>query len=194
MSKVTRFGIFVVSLLSLCGALGLSAQAVTWQNTGATSFTASGAPGTVTATGSSLSCGTVHVTGTVPATTTGTVFRSSGTMSFTGCTMAGSPTTADCSYTLTGTAQVGVGMGSTITGTTDVTCDNYISGTKLCHAEGTAHGLYSNTQPAFVVATTTDSVTYTGANCPVGSNDRVHLAGRTQTSTSANPPTITRIP
>lgn len=192
MGKTTRLCVLVVSLLSVLGGLASSAAAVHWHNSGSTTFTGSGAAGTLSVTGITVSCSTAHATGTVPVTTTGTVFRSNGTVSFTGCTVAGSPWTLDCSYVMTGTAQDGVGMGSIITGTTDITCDSYSSNVKLCHAGGTINGSYSNTVPAAATLNTGGSVIYRGANCPVGDGDLAHLSPKTSNSTSANPPTITR--
>lgn len=192
MSKAIRLRVFIVSLLSVLGALTSSAGAITWHNSGATTFTGTGNGATFETTGLQLSCTGSDVTGTVPATTSGALFRSSGTLTFTGCTAAGSPATSECSYTLTGTMQDGTGMGSVITGFMDVTCNTYISNTPFCHTAGTVSGSYSNTVPAAVTSSTGGSLIVRGANCVGGTGDLIHLSPRTITSKSTNPPTITR--
>jgi hypothetical protein len=187
MSRISRFVVLGTALASLCGVMSATAGAVTWTNDGATAFTATGGVGTLSSTGVNIACGGADASGTAPASSTAATYLVSGTIGFTSCTAAGSPATIDCAYTLTATAVTQ----PTVSGTADVTCGLYISGTKLCHIEGAVPGTYTNETGVLTVATSSTGLRLTGGSCPVGSNDLGHLTALTFTIPGSKP-TITR--
>jgi hypothetical protein len=198
MSKLSRLAVLVVGLMSLFGVLSSSAGAVTWDNSGSTAFTATSGAGTLSATGASLSCSGATASGTAPDSTVGVIYSVSGTATFDGCRLSNIVTTVDCGYTLTGATQDGAGMGSTITGTVDVTCDIAQFNTKLCHIEGSLPGSYVNNTPGVLnIGTNASGLTLTNGpagSCPLGNGDTGHLTALTFVVTSAGSPTITRTP
>jgi hypothetical protein len=163
---------------------------------GATTFTATAGAGTLSSTGASLGCQTADATGDAPITTVNNVYSVHGTVTFTTCVLSGISTHVDCSYTLTGAALDGGNvMGSVVTGNVDVTCDVSQFGTKLCHIEGSTPGTYTNSTPGVLTVATSNTLTTTNGpvgSCPLGNGDKGHLTNLTFTTTSANPPTITR--
>lgn len=195
MSRISRFVVLVTALVSLFAVFSSTAGAVTWTNDGSTNFTATGGIGTLSVTGTGgsviINCSAAGTaTGDAPRHSAANTYTAAGTIIFGTCFAAGSPATIDCGYTLTATTLVG----TIVTGNADFTCGLYISGTKLCHIEGTAHAQYVNPHPGpngtFAV-TASDKVTSTGASCPaVGEG---HLTPLSFQTTSASPPTITRI-
>lgn len=186
MSRISRLVVLATALASLCGTLSSTAGAVTWTNDGATSFTATGNPGTWSSTGVSTSCLGADVSGTAPASSTATTYLVSGTVILTSCVFAGSPSSIHCNYTWTATTVVQ----PIVTGNVDWTCGIYISNTKLCHLHGVDHVVYTNEAATWTF--TTSIWRTTGANCPYGSNDSLHVPHMHFRITSANPPTITR--
>jgi hypothetical protein len=197
MSKLSRLAVLVVGLMSLFGVLSSSAGATTWDNSGATAFTASSGPGTLSATDVVLSCSGSTATGTAPATAIGLTYSVSGTATFNGCKMSNITTVVDCAYTLTGTTQHGTGMGSIITGSVGVTCDVAQFGTKVCHIEGSVPGSYVNSTPGVLnIATAASGLTLTNppvGSCPLGNGDAGHLTPLSYTVESpGGSPTITK--
>ena len=195
MSRMTRLAVLALGLVSVLGTLSASAGAVTWDNSGGTAFTATAGAGTLSSTGASLGCLSATGTGTAPVSTVGAFYSVSGTATFNSCVLSGITTSVACGYTLTGTAQDGTGMGSVITGSVDVTCDVTQFSTKLCHIEGSTSGTYTNNVPGVLTIATSNTLTLTNGGagtCPLGNGDKGHLTHLTFTTTSANPPTITR--
>jgi hypothetical protein len=196
MSKITRLAVLVVGLMSLFGIMSATAGAVTWHNTGATTFTATSGAGTLSSTSAALNCGNATGTGTAAALFVGTTYAVSGTATFGSCFLSGITTTVDCGFTLTGTSQPVTRVSTT--GSVDVTCDVSQFGTKLCHIEGSVHGTYTRTAGAgdgVLTLSTGGSLNTTNppsGSCPLGNGDRAHLSELTFTTTSANPPVIHR--
>jgi len=193
MSRIMRFAVLVASLMSLFAVMSSTAGAVTWHNSGSTTFTATAGAGTLSSTGASLACTSASGTGTAPASTVGVTYSVSGTATFSGCTLSGISTGVDCGYTLTGTSQ----SGSVTSGTVDVTCGVYQFGTKLCHIGGSVSGTYTNPVSGVGVlnlATGGNLILSNGptGTCPLGNGDRGHLSALAFRTTSANPPIITR--
>jgi hypothetical protein len=189
MSRISRLVVFVTALASLFGVMSSTAGAVTWTNHGGTHFTATGGQGTLTSTGVIIQCTGADATGFAPMHGAVDPFVVSGSITFTGCLAAGSPATIDCSYALTARAVVQ----PIVTGDADFTCGVSISGTKLCHIEGSAHAQYTN-EIGTLQTTTSTSLRVTGASCPVGSNDIGHLTPLDfHIPVVADRPTITRI-
>jgi hypothetical protein len=148
MSKLSRLAVLVVGLMSLFGVLSSSAGAVSWDNSGATAFTASTGPGTLTSTGVPLSCSGATATGTAPATAISLTYFVSGTVTFNGCKLSNIATVVECGYTWTGLTQDGVGMGSIITGSVDVTCDVMQFNTRCATSRAPSPATTSTTRPA----------------------------------------------
>jgi hypothetical protein len=198
MSKISRLAVLVVGLVSLFGILSASAGAVTWHNMGSTTFTATAGAGTLSSTGASLGCVTATGTGTAPVLTVGNVYNVSGTATFNNCVLSGIATGVDCAYTLTGNNLDGGNvMGSVVTGSVDVTCGVYQFGTKICHISGSTGGTYTNNVPGVLtIAASSSLITSNGptGSCPLGNGDAGALTHLTFTTTSANPPTLTRTP
>lgn len=182
MTKLVHLALAAAALLSVIGALSSTAGAVTWHNSGDTTFQATTGTGTLSSTGTSLTCpGTVgHATGTVAATPAGgaTWAAMTGTWTWGTCVLGVSGWTVDCDYTFTAQSQ----SGAVTSGAFDVTCGLYLVGNKLCHLGGTITGSYTNQSPPFTWGQLTFN---TGGNlttsngpsgtCPLGSDDRVHL-------------------
>lgn len=188
MSRISRFVVLVAAAASLVGVMSSTAGAVTWTNDGATAFTATGGQGTLTSTGVTIAFASWDLTGTAPASSTGSTYLITGTRRATGCVAAGSPCAIHCGFTMTATAI----HSSFVTGSWDLTCEVYVSGTKLCHIEGASPAIYAN-ETATLSAFTSFSYRLTGAFCPAGSDDLTHLSQLTSFKvTSPSPPTITR--
>jgi hypothetical protein len=182
-----RFVCLVVASLSLFAGLSSTAGAVTWEANGDQSFTATAGASTLTASGAVLACAGADQTGTVVNRdfTPGVVWDfARGTDTFTSCTLAGSPATMDCGFEWTVTALHGTPV-TTSTGTEDITCGVYISGTKLCHVEGVRSWAYHEFTPMDQPkkeTLLTSLVTMTGASCPTPGN--THWTPLTFTTTS----------
>jgi hypothetical protein len=179
MSRIARFAMMVAALTSLFAMMSSTAGAVTWHNTGDQHFSATGGAGTLSSTAVTLGCTGSDATGTVPASPfVGQTLAVSGTILFTGCTISGSATSVECGYTLTGTTQPTANI---TTGTADVTCGVYLTGTKICHIEGNVHGHYINasgTTPGVLTVTPSSNLTLTNGaagTCPLGNGDKGSL-------------------
>ncbi|WP_445147746.1 hypothetical protein [Baekduia sp. Peel2402] len=193
MSKVTRFVVLVVGVMSVVGALAASAQAVTWHNSASTSFTATAGPWTFSGAPNPLHCPNATMTGTVPSLSLVAVWVS-GTITASNCVLFGVTTGVDCGYTLTGTTH----SGGVTSGTVDMTCGVYQFGSKVCHIGGTVSGAYTNPGTAGVlnIATAGNLISRNGpsGSCPLGNGFTGHLSALSFRTTSANPPIITRTP
>jgi hypothetical protein len=196
MTILQRLTVLAVGVLSLSGALASGAGAVTWHNSGGTTYSATAGPVTLSSTGLALGCTSSTATGTAPASLVGAVYASGGTAIFSGCSLAGQSFGVDCAYTQTAAAQDGTGMGSRVTGSIDITCGIYLANTKLCHLEGSASGGtgYLNNSPGVLNGpTTTLRLTSAGTgSCPLGNNDNGDVTPQVYTVESANSPTLTR--
>jgi len=199
MSKITRLAVLVVGLMSLFGIMSASAGAVTWDNSGSTTFHATAGTGTLSSTGVTLSCTGATATGDAPTgSTVANVYDVRGTATFTGCLLSGISTGVHCGFTLTGTTQPTTAV--TTTGDVDVTCDVTQFNTKICHISGSDHFIYTN--PVAGVATLTLT---TGGNlrtsnpptgtCPLGNGDLAHLSETTfRTTAGTSAPILHRTP
>jgi len=190
MSRTMRTIVLATALISVLTGMAASADAVTWHNSGDTSITATGGPGTLSSTGVTASCPSESGSGSAnPTPAVGAVWTAAvGTISFNNCLLAGISTDVECSYALTAQSQTG----STVSGTLDITCGVYQFNTKICHAGGTVQGTYFNPVPpstfARVTSITGGNVTIgngpTGS-CPLGNGDRLHISETTITATNA---------
>jgi hypothetical protein len=196
MSRISRLVVLMTSVAAVVAAMAGTASAVTWHVGGTGTFTATGGQATLSGTGNQV-CPGLTVTGTYTAGSfAGATYSGvTGTATYQGCVFAGQSTEVTCSYVLTATAQPTIT--TTTTGTADVTCGVTLSnGVKICHIEGTVPGTYTNNASSAdtVVRATSSSLRTTGAGCPIGSNDIVHISPTTLTLTSngGNGPDIVR--
>jgi hypothetical protein len=185
MGRFLRIAVPLVALLSMLAAFSSSAGAVTWHNTGDSHFLATGGAGTLASTGATLGCVGSDGTGTAPsASSVGATLIVSGTFAFTGCTLSGQSIGFECGYTFTGTSWV-AGTPAVTSGNFDLTCGWYLSGTKVCHIEGSIPAHYTNPNGATsgkLVTTTSTNVFVTNgpvSSCLLGNGDAVHLTALT---------------
>ncbi|WP_445150274.1 hypothetical protein [Baekduia sp. Peel2402] len=200
MSRISRLVVLVASVAAVVSAMAGTASAVTWHVAGTGSFTAAGTPGTLSSsTGGNLVCPASSATGTYAAGPfVGVTYSGiSGTVNYTGCSLAGQGVFVNCGYRLTATAQPTVT--TLTTGTADVTCGLTLTSsptTKLCHIEGSVLGTYHDRTGSADTLTiaTSSTLRSTGAGCALGSNDPAHLSEGTFTITSngGNGPHIVR--
>lgn len=201
MSGIVRIAVAITALASLSGVLVWTANAVTWDNSGSTAFTATAGSGTLTSTGVSLSCAGGRAFGTAASgPTVGAIYKSSGTATGLACNLAGVSTSVHCTWTLTGTSQAG----AVTTGATDETCFLSQFATVICIIHGPTPGQYVNpsgTTPGRITALASNTVKLTNAGsgtCPLGSNDIAAVTHKSQTVTNGIPtafgPLITRTP
>ena len=66
MSRFTRVVVLVAALMSVAGVGASAAEAITWDNSGATAFTATGGAVTYTGTDLTFPCTNTTTTGTAP--------------------------------------------------------------------------------------------------------------------------------
>jgi hypothetical protein len=143
MSKFSRIVVLATALASLFAVMSSTAGAVTWTNTGGTTFHATGGPGTLSIGVNNLACGGSTATGVAPmSSATSTV--ATGTVVFSPCVLIpGQSMFVHCTYTLTANAfSAGV-----TAGTADVTCDTRLAAApanSLCHISGSTGGTYTN--------------------------------------------------
>lgn len=194
MHRTARLAVLFAALLSLPALAASTAGAVTWHNSGSTTFTATSGPTTLSSTSATVGCTSTDVTGTVPSLLVGLTLVATGNAQFTGCSLGGLAVTVHCSYTMTGTSWT---AGKT-TGNADATCFTSQFGALLCITEGPIAGSYVN-PPSVGTATLNASSTLRstnpggGATCPLGNGDPLTLTANTAfTITSANSPSITR--
>lgn len=202
MSRIARFAVLVVALTSLFAVMSSTAGAVTWHNSGDSTFTATTGPGTLSSTSAGLACPSGTATGTVAATPAvvpvGNWSAVTGTVTWTNCTLGVGGYSVDCAYTLTASTWT-AGSPATTGGTADVTCGVYLATSKFCHISGSVTGTYSNpvgtTKGSLAIATGGSLVLANGpaGTCPLGNGDVGHLSASTFTVTSGTGgPVITR--
>ncbi len=191
MSKLLWSALLLVASL---GAASSSAVAVTWHNTGATAFTATSGPFTLSSTGAAFNCTGSTSTGTAPGgANVGTVYSMTMTTTFSGCSLSNVAIGWDCADRFTATSQ----SGAVTSGTLDVTCGMYEFGAKICHLGGSVSATYTNPVSGVGVLSlaTGGNLIFsngTSGTCILGNGDRAHLSAVTRRTTSASPPVITR--
>lgn len=186
MSRIARLGVLVTALLSLSGLVAGTAGAVTWHNSGSTTFTATSGPTTVSSTGATLNCTSTHVSGTTGTSPfVGLTWKSStGTAGFTGCLLSGVATAVTCTYAVTASSWVATPPPAVTSGTVDITCLAANFGSPVCVVEGPTAGSYSNPTTAngggTLLASNTLRTTNTAAgSCPLGNGDALTITSTT---------------
>jgi hypothetical protein len=198
MSRILRAVVLTTALLAATTA---SAGAVTWHNSGDTSFTAQGGATTLHFGGVHLPCSGATVTGTTGATpfTGATWTAATGTVDFGHCTMAGQTLKVDCTYAQTLSSQTG-GISA---GTIDAACGIYLANTQICGVAGALASTYTNPSGGFGSFTvSTSALTLSNGpvgTCPFGTTGTLTHQTWTITSASGGPaphtgPVITRTP
>jgi hypothetical protein len=191
MGNLAKFAVLVTTLTSLFAVMSITAGAVTWDNSGSTTFTATAGPSTLSSTGVAVSCSGATATGTAPNNVVGLTYAVSGTATFGGCLLSGISTSIDCGYAFTGTSQ----SGAVTSGNVDLTCGIYQFGQKICHLGGAVVGSYTNGTPGVLTLATGGSLRASNpptGSCPWSTGDLLHMPHMTFRTTSANPPVITR--
>jgi hypothetical protein len=201
MSKFSRIVVLVTALASLFAVMSSTAGAVTWHNEGSTTFHATGGAATLSFTGAgsptTLPCAASTATANAPVGTfTSAVYRVTGTLRFTPCSLIGQSTYVDCTFTLTAlTWSAGVTAGPV-----DVTCDARleVGNVGLCHVDGSTPGSYTNPSgltPGRFTLTSPSTLTVTNfgsTSCPIGTGSD-HLTEHTLNLTPGTAgPIITR--
>lgn len=183
MSRIARCAVLLVVSVSLAGVWSSTAGAVTWHNSGDTTFSAATNSFPLASTGAGLACLGSTATGTVSGSPfVGATWKAiHGTLTSSGCVLGVPNWTVDCTYDFT--ASGAIGSPQAITGDLDMTCGFFIVGTEFCHVTGTAAAVYTNPVPTSIPGKLTIT---TGGNliatngpagsCPLGSNDKTHLA------------------
>lgn len=198
MSRILRVVILTTALLAATTA---SASAVTWHNSGDTSFTATGGATTLHFGGVHLPCTGATVTGTTGTSpfTGATWTAATGTLEYGHCTLAGQKFTIDCAYAETLSSQTG-GVSS---GTLDASCGIYLAGTQVCGITGAIPSSYTNPAGGFGSFTaSTAALTLSNGpvgTCPFGTTGTLTHQTWTITSASGGPaphfgPVFTRTP
>jgi hypothetical protein len=194
MRMTTRLAVLVASLIA---AMSATAEAITWDNRGSTTFTATDtSTGTLSSGGVSLICHQAQMTGTAPNNVVGTTYSVSGTVTMSPCSISGIPTTVTCAYTFT-TTSAGP---SSFSGSADTLCSVTQFGTETCKIEGSEPVTYDNphnapakwTYPHNTALRATNGGAFGGSHCILGTNSPVTTTAHTRTGTSPNTPTIVR--
>lgn len=182
MSRIARFAVLVAASLSLVAALASTASAVTWTNTGNTTYTASIGAGTLSSTGSTFVCNSGTMTATVA---TGpfvglTWAAETGTATFNGCA-GGVNLGIDCAFTATAYGWTSLTPAVTHA-IADTTCGVYSFGAKVCVIQGTLNSAATNPNGGTVGTVTSQTgggLRTTNADsgtCPLGNGDVAHLS------------------
>jgi hypothetical protein len=198
MSRIARLAVLAASLLSLLSMMSATAGAITWDNRGATTFTATRpSTGTLSVTGVNLNCHNATATGTAPNNVTGATYSITGNVTYGPCFISGIPSTVSCEYRFTTTS---AGAAS-FPGTLDASCSFTQFGVEICKAEGQTAATYDNPEPAgqpgrltLPHSSTLRTTNGSGGNCILGVGEPSTLTAQTFTTTSANPPTLVRTP
>lgn len=204
MSRIVRWATLVTAMLSLLAVTPSTASAVTWHNSGVTTFTATTGPFTLSSTSAGLACPSGTMTGTVAASPfVGPVWKAvHGTQAATGCTLGVSGYSLHCTYDDTVTQTIS-GPPHIVTGDRHVTCDVSLASVNFCHVQGSYHFMYvvpsppPPSAPEQVLAFTGGNLTVTNGaigSCPLGNGDTPHLSTHTYTVTSngGRGPSLTR--
>jgi hypothetical protein len=188
MCRIARLGVLVALMLS---SLAASAGAVTWENSGDTTYTATGGVTTLGVTGTTLTCTTSTFVGTMGSSpfVGVTWVASTGTGAFTGCSVNGISATTSCTYKVTATSWT-AGPPSVMSGGADVTCTSFVGGSLNCITQGTTAGTYTNptgaTMGAGVAPASATLKIYNGASsCMLGNNETATISSTPLTITSA---------
>lgn len=191
MSRIARLAVLTTALLSLFAVLSSTAGAVTWHNSGDTTFHATGGPGTLSIGANNLACSGSTATGDAPVGSFATSYNVRGNITFTPCTLAGQNTRVGCGYTLTPLSQAG----HVTSGIADVTCVAVlivVPDFGLCHIEGPTSFAYTNptntTTPGKLTLFASSSLVITNStgNCPLGTGN-ANLTEQTMTMTHRGP-------
>ena len=190
MSRTTRVVVFVAAMVSLFAVMSSAAGAVTWDNSGSTSFTATGGPGTLSVGATQLSCADSSATGVSP-TSSATGDLVTGTATFTTCTLGGTSGQISCAYTFTAASQ----SGGVMSGAIHATCDFIVLGAAWCHIAGTTPASYTNpvgtTKGKLTLAHSSGTLRFfnpAGGTCLFGNNVAATLTTQTFSITAANEP------
>jgi hypothetical protein len=89
MSRIARFAVLATALLSSFAVMSSPAAALSWDNSGSTTFTATGGAGTLSVGSNNLACSGSTETGTAPASTAGAAYSITGQAFFAPCTIIG---------------------------------------------------------------------------------------------------------
>jgi hypothetical protein len=195
MRPFARVAVAFAALASFFGVLTSAAHAVTWHNSGSTSFTATAGPGTFSSTGVNLTCTSSRSVGTAAATSVGAVYQVTGTATASGCQLAGLSYYAHCTYTLTAVAQTSP---SVTTGSTDQVCTLKLAANNVavCGVDGSTPGSYTNPSgatPGRITAFTSTTLRLTNVSpntCPLGNGDPGALTHKTGTISGGIPTTL----
>jgi len=192
MSKISRLVVLVTSLAAVVGAMAGTAGAVTWDVTSTGNFHATAPQSTFSSTGVNLACPTTTATGsyTAGAFAGNTYAGVTGTVTVSGCSLAGQSTEATCTYRLTAFSQP---TSTTVTtGNADLTCGitHAPTGVKLCHLHGAPHMVYTDGVVDQLIMTPS-TLQVSGPSCWYGNNDTASVTQATFTI-SGNGPHIIR--
>jgi hypothetical protein len=196
MSKIFRVAALTVALFAVAAS---SASAVTWHNSGATSFTGTGTATQFDFGGQVLPCTGPAVTGTAGSGPfSGATWTNAATLnvSYSHCTQAGVPFNVQCSLSDSFTTQTG----AVTSGSASASCDFNLFTTKVCGATATIPTTYTNPSGSTPGAFTLSQATLTLSNgpqgtCPFGNGPAGTFTHQTITlSSAAGSPVITRTP
>jgi hypothetical protein len=201
MSRIIRVVVLATALISAMAALTSSAGAVTWHNSGSTSFTATAGPGSLNVTGAlGLSCTSSTATGVAGTISTAATWKAvHGTVLFNGCLSGGVPSPTSCTYDLTALSWTGPTPAVTTT-VADVDCAVFQFNAKVCNIAGQVHSTYTNPHGTpGRLSLFHPGALRTGASCVAGiggPNEPATLTSQTFTVTTGSPstsgPIITR--
>jgi hypothetical protein len=185
MSRIMQFAVLVMALLSLSAVVSSTAGAVTWHNTGNTSFTATGGTATVQSANATIHCNDVRATGASLLVTLENDIAT-GTATFTSCSipsLVSSGVHMACNYTLTGISATA----TVVTGTADFHCVATIPFFPSCTITGSAASTYTNPTASAtgrLHRAHSSTVTVSGSGCLL-SQGQATLSAQTLTITSA---------
>jgi hypothetical protein len=196
MSKLIRVAALAAALFAVAAS---SASAVTWHNSGATSFTGTGTATQFDFGGAVLPCTGPAVMGTAGSGPfSGATWTNAATLnaSYSHCTLAGTPWNVQCALSDSFTGQTG----AITSGSASASCDINILTTKACGATATIPTTYTNPSGSTPGAFTLGQATLTLSNgpqgsCPFGNGAVGTFTHQTVTlSSAAGSPVITRTP
>jgi hypothetical protein len=196
MRTILRVAILATAVVA---AMASSASAVTWSNSGDTSFSAAGPATTFHFNAGAVHtpCTDVSVSGSIGAGPfTGATWTNAGTLTatYSHCTLTGQNFTVHCTASESFDGQVG-GLAS---GTLATSCDVTFATTKVCGITATIPNTYSNPSGGATGSFTLGQTALTLSNGPVGTcpfGTSATLTHQTWTVNSGTGgPVITRTP
>jgi hypothetical protein len=205
MRRIAHASVLVFAVLSLLSVASSTATAVTWHNSGSTTYTATGGGTTLSnPTNVNLICTSSTFTGTATSGTfSGSIYpAASGTGAFNGCTVLGVSATTHCTFQMTAVSWT-AGPPSVTSGSADVLCTSFVSGSLNCITEGSTAVSYTNPSGATkgngtAPTSSTLKMTNGASACMLGNNIPVTISTTPLTITAANfdgmGPRITRTP